>query len=99
MLGVWSHLCRSLANDLTGNFYIQVVRLYTTDLEREVGILIPPSRVEVLREALEQVDKQACGDYETITVTEIGTNEMEIGTMDAQIEMLIEKPSSDSDSS
>ncbi|KAI6658061.1 E3 ubiquitin-protein ligase RNF14 [Oopsacas minuta] len=97
VLGVWSHLCKSLASDVTGNFHIQVVRIYTTNLEREVGILIPPGRVDILRETLEKVNLQACGDYETITVTDIGTNEMEIETMDLQNENLIDKPSSESD--
>ena len=99
VLGVWSHLCKALANDVTGNFYIQVVRIYTTDLQREVGILIPTSRVEQLRESLEKVNSEACGDYQSITVTDIGTNEMEIETMDIQNGIIIEKPSSDSESS
>ena len=97
VLGVWSHLCKALTNDATGNFYLQVVRLYTTDLEREVGILIPTSRVEMLRESLEKVNSEACGDYQSITVTDIGTNEMEIETMDIQNGIIIEKPSSDSE--
>ena len=97
VLGVWSHLCKALTHDLTGNFYIQVVRLYTTELQREIGILIPTSRVEALRETLEKVNSQACGEYETITVTDIGTNEMEIETIDFQNENLFDKESSDSE--
>eukprot|EP00800_Vazella_pourtalesii_P002141 TRINITY_DN1197_c0_g1_i7.p1 TRINITY_DN1197_c0_g1~~TRINITY_DN1197_c0_g1_i7.p1 ORF type:complete len:223 (-),score=42.29 TRINITY_DN1197_c0_g1_i7:310-978(-) len=56
VLGVWSHLCKALTHDLTGNFYIQVVRLYTTESQKEIGILIPTSRVEALRETLEKVN-------------------------------------------
>eukprot|EP00079_Xenopus_tropicalis_P011514 XP_002937427.2 PREDICTED: protein strawberry notch homolog 2 isoform X2 [Xenopus tropicalis] len=55
LLRVWSRMA-SVISDITSSSYLQIVRLKTKDKHKQVGIKIPESCVDKVKEELKQMD-------------------------------------------